>query len=153
MEKNWIPIIEKRFEIKIHPCETKREQYDIGENYEGYEFKYDKNYDGPIRCTGNLFIEIAEKSHPDNEKWIASGIFRQDNTIFYCIGNLKILFIYEKEFLINFFNQKKRNVIFGYDDKKRRRSKGFLLIDPKPFMKEAYIIKNRDQRRLRSGEN
>jgi len=26
MEKNWIPIIEKRFEIKIHPCETKEKE-------------------------------------------------------------------------------------------------------------------------------
>jgi len=137
MENRWIPFIEKIRGIPIIPCRTKREQYEIGENHQGYEIKYDRGF---VK-TGNLFIEIAEKADPKNPDWIPSGIHRRDNTIFYCQGNLEILFIFEKLFLRKWFYEKNPPVIFGRDYNGEERSKGYLLRDPDPFMAQSEVYK------------
>jgi|2_EtaG_2_1085320.scaffolds.fasta_scaffold04242_5 hypothetical protein len=64
---------------------TKDYEVKIGENTAGIEIKYDKRF----RQTGNLYIEVAEKSHPNNPKWVYSGIYRADNSWLYLIGDYK----------------------------------------------------------------
>ena len=54
-----------------------------GENKQGFEIKFDNLY----KTTNNIYIEIAEKSNANNEKFVKSGIFRHDNTWFYIIGD------------------------------------------------------------------
>ena len=97
---------------------TKREQYIYGESVQGVEIKFDGNF----ARTGNLYIEIAEKTAPSDTPYIGSGIFRKDNTWLYAIGNYEIIFLFLKKDLIKLFKNKKflREV-------KTDTSKGFLL--------------------------
>jgi len=55
---------------------SRRFQVEQGENMLGAEIKRD----GRFRETGNLYIEVAEKSHPDNPAYVSSGIHREDNS-------------------------------------------------------------------------
>lgn len=71
---------------------SKRYQIAIGENIQGFEIKYD----GRFRDTGRLSIEIAEKSRASNVEWIASGIYRNDNTWLYIQGDWKEIYIFPK---------------------------------------------------------
>lgn len=75
---------------------TKKEQYNIGENRLGLEIKFD------TRCTdmGHLWIETAEKSNWRNERWIPSGIYRDDNSWLYAQGNWQKIWIFLKIDLI-----------------------------------------------------
>ena len=75
---------------------SKRFQYDVGENTAGVEIKFDGKY----HKTGNLYIETAEKSHPDNPDFIPSGIYRSDNAWLYVQGDYKTIFIFGKKHLI-----------------------------------------------------
>lgn len=62
---------------------SKKYQYEKGESRSGIEIKFDNQ----MKNTHNLYIEYAEKSHPNNKIYIPSGIERVDNTIIVCIGD------------------------------------------------------------------
>ena len=66
-----------------------------GENMLGAEIKRD----GKFRETGNVYIETHEKSHPDNPYYVPSGIFREDNSWLYVIGDEKTIFIFSTKYL------------------------------------------------------
>ena len=55
--------------------------------------------DGNFRKTGNLYIETAEKSHPDNKNYVPSGIFRKDNSWLFVIGDEETLYIFATKYL------------------------------------------------------
>lgn len=74
---------------------SKRYQLAIGENIQGFEIKLDTLF----HKTGRLSIEIAEKPYAAYEKWIPSGIYRNDNTWLYIQGDYKELFIFAKNVL------------------------------------------------------
>lgn len=83
---------------------SKKYQYEIGENLQGFEIKKDD------RCTdtNRLSIEMYERTANDPAKlWVPSGIQRSDNTWLYIQGNYKIIFIFSKRFLLRFFEIKK----------------------------------------------
>lgn len=63
-----------------------------GESKSGIEIKYDRNF----RETGNLYIETAEKSKAENKEYIASGIYRNDNTWLWVIGDYNTLYFLSK---------------------------------------------------------
>lgn len=65
-----------------------------GESLQGIEIKNDKKF----RNTGNLFIETAEK-RPEAIEYIPSGIFRDDNTWLYIIGDYDTFYILSKRWL------------------------------------------------------
>lgn len=73
----------------------KDNQVNIGETLQGIEVKYD----GRFKETGNIYIEVAEKSHPDNQEYVVSGVFRDDNTWLYVIGDYDTLYIFSKKHL------------------------------------------------------
>jgi hypothetical protein len=73
----------------------------LGENYEGIEVKYDAR----MHSTGNVYIEVAEKSHPNKPKYYPSGIMRADNSHFYLIGNYKEAFVFGKAQLVALVNE------------------------------------------------
>ncbi|MCP4899754.1 MAG: hypothetical protein GY906_22540 [bacterium] len=79
--------------IAIVPYKSKLYQDDKGENRAGFEIKFDRL----LAETRNVFIEVQEKSHPENEHWIDSGIFRNDNGWLYIIGNHDIVFVFSKK--------------------------------------------------------
>lgn len=74
---------------------SRRFQNTHGENMLGAEIKRD----GKFRESGNLFLEVAEKSHPDNPQFIPSGIMRKDNSWLYVIGDEKTMWIFPTEYL------------------------------------------------------
>jgi len=73
---------------------TKRGQMEHGENALGLEIKYDKKF----ALTGNLWIETEERSTPVRP-YVASGIFRDDNSWLYGLGNYEEFFIFSKRTL------------------------------------------------------
>lgn len=74
---------------------SRRYQNLCGENLLGAEIKRD----GRFRETGNLYIEIAEKSHPDKDAFIDSGIKRQDNSWLFVIGDEKTIYMFSTKYL------------------------------------------------------
>ena len=65
-------VMEKLYEIGLPliSYSSKEFQVMLGENKAGIEIKNDTKYS----TTGNLYIEIAEKSNPSNVDYIPSGI-------------------------------------------------------------------------------
>lgn len=94
---------------------SRKYQNSEGENMLGAEIKRD----GMFRDTGNLYIEIAEKSHPDKLEYIPSGIYRQDNSWLYVIGDEETIYIFSTKYL--------RMLEKRYHHVEKPTSKGFLL--------------------------
>ena len=126
-------VIEKLYEIGLPliSYSSKEFQIMIGENKAGVEIKNDTKYSE----TGNLYIEVAEKSDPKNSEFIPSGIYRNDNTWLYCIGDFKKIFILSKKQLI-ILHQKNKYKTF---DIKMGTSRGYLL--PCIDVENYYAIK------------
>jgi hypothetical protein len=103
--------------IIIVAYSSKCYQNERGENRIGIEIKNDAQFEK----TGNIYIEIAEKSNPKNESYVMSGIYRNDNSWLYAIGNYKIIFIFGKETL------KILHKLSRYKEVKTPTSKGFLI--------------------------
>jgi hypothetical protein len=96
---------------------SKQYQNNVGENRGGLEIKNDERF----RETGNLYIEIAEKSDPANARFVSSGIFRDDNTWLYLIGDRQEVYVLSKKQLILLYKSGK------YNEVQTPTSKGFLL--------------------------
>ena len=109
----------KELGIIISNFSSKQYQYNIGENQQGIEIKFDDKY----KETGNLYIETSEKSCATMSSYTKSGIYRNDNTWLYLIGNYESIFIFGKKILqIQCESKKYRKVVTP-------TSKGFLLDD------------------------
>lgn len=74
---------------------SRRFQRSHGENLLGAEIKNDKKF----RATGNVYIEIAEKAHPDRPNYTPSGIMREDNSWLYVIGDERTFWIFATVYL------------------------------------------------------
>lgn len=85
----------KEVGITLSTLGSKKYQYNIGENLQGIEIKFDDMY----RKTRNLYIEVKEKSNPNNKNYVDSGIFRNDNTWLYIIGDYNEVFVFGKKIL------------------------------------------------------
>src|SRR5574342_801529 len=85
--------------IILQNLASKKYQYSIGENLQGFEIKYDGRCTGDrgTKATGRLSIEIAEKSSASNEEWVSSGIYRTDNAWLYIQGNYQCLWVFGKK--------------------------------------------------------
>ena len=81
--------------VSLSVYSSKKFQYEKGENKQGFEIKFDDKF----KQTGNIYIEISEKSNPNNLNYINSGIYRNDNTWLYLIGNYKTIYIFSKNHL------------------------------------------------------
>lgn len=88
-----------------------------GENKQGVEIKFDDIH----KDTGRLYIETAEKSNANNLNYYPSGIYRDDNTWLYIIGDYSVLYIFGKSFL------KSMHKAGGYEEKEIPTSKGFVV--------------------------
>jgi hypothetical protein len=88
-------VVDKLYEIGIPiiSYSSKHYQYTYGENKGGIEIKHDQR----LNETGNLFFEIDEKSNAANKQFIKSGIYRDDNTFMYAIGNYSVLYLCMKK--------------------------------------------------------
>jgi len=121
-------ILIKELGILLSTYSSQKYQNLKGENKQGFEIKFDDKY----KDTGNVYIEVAEKSNPLNENFISSGIYRNDNTWLYLIGDYKEIFIFSKKHLKLMYESKKyKEVIIS-------TSKGMLI---KKEDAEKYCIK------------
>lgn len=74
---------------------SRRFQVERGENMLGAEIKRDGNF----RQTGNLYLETAEKAHPNNPAYAPSGIMRGDNSWLYVIGDEMTIYVFATKYL------------------------------------------------------
>jgi hypothetical protein len=96
---------------------SQKYQQTKGENMLGAEIKRD----GKFRETGNLYIEMSEKTHPDKPDYIPSGIFREDNSWLFVIGDEKLIYIFSTKYLQMLITSK------GYAKVEKPTSRGFLM--------------------------
>ena len=97
---------------------TKQEQLEKGENTLGMEIKRD----GRFRETGNLYIETEEKSSSVlNLHWAPSGIFRDDQSWLFCIGDESTFWIFAKKDL------QRWSQCGRYEKKQIVTSRGFVM--------------------------
>lgn len=105
--------------LSVVQFSSKKYQIEHGETSGGIEIKHDEMY----KKTGNLYIEIAEKAHPSNKNYAYSGIYRNDNSWLYAIGDYETFFIFAKSTLKLLHRSKTHE----YQRKEIPTSKGFLL--------------------------
>lgn len=128
------------YAIVLQNLASKKYQFKVGENLQGFEIKYDDyacactkhpridccpaaSYPERIEDDGTvipprlrppkLSIEVAEKSRDDPAlQWTPSGILRNDNSWLYIQGNYHVLYIFAKRFLLNYYEKKKNESNF-----------------------------------------
>jgi hypothetical protein len=105
--------------LPIFNYSSQKWQYQKGENKLGVEIKYQE----PFSKTGNLWIEIAEKTDPMNTNYIPSGIYRNDNSWLYVTGDYEHIFVFSKKLLKQLFEAGKYTKL----ENKRKTSLGFLM--------------------------
>jgi hypothetical protein len=103
--------------ISLSSYSSKKFQNSIGENRQGFEIKFDNR----MNDTGNIYIEVKEKANPNNTNYVDSGIFRNDNTWLYLIGNYNLVYIFGKKHLVLMYESNK------YKEVKINTSIGFLI--------------------------
>jgi len=89
------------YSIVLHIFEDKYSQYYVGENGEGYEIKLDQH----IQHSQRMSIEIGEKQAINRKDFTPSGIFREDNTVFYVQGFNEFAWLFWKSDLRQYFHQ------------------------------------------------
>jgi len=116
------------FGIIIIPLSSKQAQYTIGESLTGHEIKFDAKFE----ITDNLYIETHEKVNATNLSFIRSGILREDNILFYIIGNYSECYIFTKNTL--------KTIAQTCHKVETQTSQGFLLPRKKAEMFGQHII-------------
>lgn len=96
---------------------SRGKQYKNGESMNGIEVKNDRR----MRETGNIYIEVAEKTQASNDKYIPSGILREDNTWLWAIGDEQTIYLMSKKQLQWAYEHRK------YREVETPTSRGFLL--------------------------
>jgi len=120
--------LKERKNISVKNYDTKEEQFNIGENDKGIEIKYDDWF----ARTGNLWIEIKERTKT-NKEYVFSGIYRNDNTRFYLIGDYRKAYVFVKKQLQDIQQNYKLR------ENNMKTSWGYLLPE-KDAIKYAYAI-------------
>ena len=112
-------VMEKLYENGIPLISYSSKKYQVlkGENKAGIEIKNDQKF----RTTGNFYIETDEKSNCNNKEYYPSGVFREDNTWLYILGDYEEIYVFSK-----------KQLQLSYGNKSYKRvttptSKGFLL--------------------------
>lgn len=82
-------LIKRRYGVEIRPCLTYEEQLTVGENYSGIEVKCQER----CREYGSLVIECAETR--SNGEWVASGIWRGDNSRYLATGDWHTVWMFD----------------------------------------------------------
>jgi len=87
--------------IILQNINSKKFQFNVGENLQGFEIKYDARCTGDnnTTATNQLSIEITEKSKAENIDYVKSGIYRNDNSWLYIQGNYMMFWIFSKNIL------------------------------------------------------
>lgn len=118
-------ITEKMYKLgwPIVGFSSRKFQITHGENIMGAEIKNDQRF----RQTGNLYIEMQEKSHPANPNYVNSGILREDNSILFIIGDTLDFWIMAVRFLRILSECKEPTGSLLYQRVETPTSRGFLF--------------------------
>lgn len=114
---------------KADPCiilmaySSRKFQNERGESASGIEIKHDMR----LKETGNVYIEVAEKSNPELPNYTASGIMRNDNTWLYLIGDYEQAFLFSKNQLKGIYADEQHYKQRGICKKQTATSVGFTL--------------------------
>jgi len=111
--------------VVVKPHLTKEMQLK-GENSIGWEIKYDER----MAETNNVYIEVAEKSDPKNNSYVKSGIYRDDNSWLWLIGDYSEIYIIQKNLLKILVETGKYRKV----ENNRKSSIGYLI--PKEIIKK-----------------
>jgi hypothetical protein len=100
--QDFVCIVLAQRNIILQNISSKKYQFEVGENLQGFEIKLDK------RCTDTqrLSIEVAEKSSRNVLAWTPSGIMRDDNSFLYIQGNYECFWVFGKNWLIRYMEEK-----------------------------------------------
>ena len=60
-----------------------------------------------MQLISNVYVEYAEKSKASNYDFVNSGILKNDNTRFFLIGTEEKFWIFQKNRLIEIYNEEK----------------------------------------------
>lgn len=93
-------VLRRELGIVITNYASKKYQFNIGENRQGVEIKLDNR----ILDTGNVSIEVGEKSRRELPDYTPSGILRNDNSWLYIQGNYRIMFVFSLGLLKLLYN-------------------------------------------------
>jgi hypothetical protein len=115
-------------------------QHRLGENKAGIEIKFDDK----LATTGNMWIEVEEKSSPSRPAYVPSGI--QRNSVEYLIGNYDELYRFATTLLRRMWQSGRYQVI----ENKLKTSRGFLLprVDAERFATQILRPNCGDEMRL-----
>ena len=127
--ENYIAeLLQCDFNLDLQQFLTPEGQYDLGENELGIEIKNDTL----IKKWGNVYIEYAEKSNSENYVFVKSGILKDDNSIYFLIGDRDGFWIFRKERLLEIYREEVSIVKSGEISKRGIKfkqiatSKGFV---------------------------
>jgi hypothetical protein len=127
--ENYIAeLLQRDFNLDLQQFLTPEGQYDLGENELGIEIKNDTL----IKKWGNVYIEYAEKSNSGNYVFVKSGILKDDNSIYFLIGDRDGFWIFRKERLLEIYREEVAIVKSGQVSKRGIKfkqiatSKGFV---------------------------
>lgn len=98
---------------------SRRYQFEHGETRQGIEIKHDKQ----MAQTGNLWIETKEKAEPRSGEYAPAGIYRNDNSWLFVIGDYHRLFVFSKKVLCWLAQDRSFQTL----ENNTRTSIGFLL--------------------------
>ena len=104
------------FGIPICCYSSKKWNIEKGESRAGVEIKNDKLFSK----TGNLYFETHEKK-ADAAEWVESGLLRDDNTIFYFIGDYLKAWLFSKKQLLSLIQKPE------FERKETKTSKGVVI--------------------------
>ena len=125
---SWIA---KNYGLVLSIFTSKKYQQKTGESLQGIEIKFDMK----MKETGNIYIETGEKAYPRDGEYYPSGIYANDNSWLYFIGNYEKMYVFSKKQLKNICE----NLLFTriIADNETKTSTGFLLNTEKS---EKYCI-------------
>lgn len=98
-----IDVLCRELGLVVSNYSSRRWQFEAGENKQGIEIKLDNR----MLETGNVSIEIGEKSRVSRNYYVPSGIMRDDNSWLYIQGNYELLFIFAKRILVQLYRAKR----------------------------------------------
>jgi len=124
-ENKIIEFLNQQYYLGILNYKTQEEQIKYGETNIGIEIKFDMKSEE----TKNLYFEYAEKSNPNNSKYVKSGFLREDNSKYYLIGNSSNFYIFKKEDLKKIYEKYKDSEDLKVQEKFKsiKTSKGYVI--------------------------
>ncbi|MEJ7871742.1 MAG: hypothetical protein WKF67_05750 [Rubrobacteraceae bacterium] len=118
--------------LTVNRYVSRKWQYGVGECSGGIEVKFDDR----MRETDNVYIEVAEKAQPNESRaYSPSGIYRNDNSWLYVIGDYYTVYVFAKKTLQHLHKSGR------YEQKSKPTSLAFVLPKAKAELHAARVFR------------